>query len=204
MRTLELEVQWRENSFPIQMIADRSPCVCATKNTAREVFTIALYVRHRKEMKIVTHLAIKHEPHPCLKFQYSKKSRSYHKTIRINTEQYLKSVNQVAAGICEKHPELRQVSTPKLVDMIGRLGKSKCDDGNNNFISPIRTSDRIKRQTKRYEDLNHATDEQLTQAKYEMNLLFEQTVISPCDARYEYDKRIEFHADDESSNSWDE
>ena len=46
------------------------------------------------------------------------------------------------------------------------------------------------------EDLNRASEEK------EMNVLFEHTVIAPGDATYEYDKRIEFEADEESSWDW--
>ena len=160
-------------------------------------------------MKTVTHLAIRHKP-PCLKFQYMKSSytRSCHKNVEINLSDCSETLNLVAA-LVEKYPELCQVSTQTLVDLIDELfssnrqAENKSDDTNNIFCSPTKNvCHKIASATKyEYEDLNHASDEHLTKAKKEMNFLFEHTLITPGDARYEYDKRIEFEADEESS--WD-
>ena len=158
-------------------------------------------------MKTVTHLAIRHKP-PCLKFQYMKSSRtrSYHKNVDINLSDCSESLNLVAA-LATKHPELCQVPTQTLVDLIDELFSSsrqpenKSDDTNNIFYSPTKNACQKMASSTEDEDLNHASDEQLTMAKKEMNFLFEHTLITPGDARYEYDKRIEFEADEESS--WD-
>ena len=155
-------------------------------------------------MKTVTHLAIKHKP-PCLKFQYTKPSsiRSYHKSISISISDCSEAFNLVAA-LAEKHPELcHQVPTQTLVDLIDRLSsnrqaESSNSDDNNIFYSPAKN---VSQKSTKYEDLNHASEEQLSLAKKEMNVMFEHTLITPGDARYEYDKRIEFEADEESS--WD-
>eukprot|EP00984_Skeletonema_dohrnii_P026399 scaffold15753_cov69-Skeletonema_dohrnii-CCMP3373.AAC.2 len=155
-------------------------------------------------MKTVTHLAIKHKP-PCFKFQYKKPSstRSYHKSIGIKISDYSEAFNLVAA-LAEKHPELcHQVPTQTLVDLIDRLSsnrqaESSNSDDNNIFYSPAKN---VSQKLTKYEDLNHASEEQLSLAKKEMNVMFEHTLINPGDARYEYDKRIEFEADEESS--WD-
>lgn len=160
-------------------------------------------------MKTVTHLAIRHKP-PCLKFQYLKSSstRPYHKNVGIDLSNCSEALN-LAAALAEKHPELCQVPTQTLVDLIDELFSSSrqpektSDDINNIFHSPIKDdSQKIGSATKHeYEDLNHASEEYLAKAKKEMNFLFENTLITPGDARYEYDKRIEFEADEESS--WD-
>jgi len=155
-------------------------------------------------MKTVTHLAIKHKP-PCFKFQYKKPSstRSYHKSIGINISDCSETFNLVAA-LAEKHPELcHQVPTQTLVDLIDRLSsnrqaESSNSDDNNIFYSPAKN---VSQKLTKYEDLNHASEEQLSLAKKEMNVMFEHTLIIPGDARYEYDKRIKFEADEESS--WD-
>ncbi len=161
-------------------------------------------------MKTVTHLAIKHKP-PCLKFQYIKSSSTrYHKNIDINLSDCSETLNLVSA-LAERYPELCQVPNQTLVDLIDELFSSrrqpenKSDDINNIFYSPIKNDSQkmnIASATKNeYEDLNQASDEHVSKAKKKMNFLFEHTLITPGDARYEYDKRIEFEADEESS--WD-
>ena len=147
-------------------------------------------------MKTVTHLAIKHTP-PCLKFQYIKSSSCYHKNVDINLSNCSKTLNLVAS-LAEKHPELCQVPTQTLVDLIDELFASNrqpekiSDVTNNIFYSLIKNdSQKIASATKyEYEDLNHASDEHLAKAKNEMNFLYEHTLITPGDARYEYDKRL--------------
>lgn len=165
-------------------------------------------------MKTVTHLAIRHKP-PCFKFQYMKSSsstRSYHKKVDINLSDCSESLNLVAS-LAEKHPELCQVPTQTLVDLIDELFSSgkqlekANDEINNIFYSPAKNDcQKIamkhgQEMKHEYEDLNHASEEHLTEAKKDMNFLFEHSLITPGDARYEYDKRIEFEADEESS--WD-
>jgi hypothetical protein len=163
-------------------------------------------------MKIVTHLAVKHKP-PCLKFQYTKSSsiRSYHKNVRINLSKTRDCAEAYVAAIVEKHLELSQVPRQTLVDLIDSLSsyratiqteKSSSDDNllSNIFYSPTKNVSK-KLTLRSYEDLNHASEEELTLAKKEMNVLFEHTSITPGDVRYEYDKRVEFEADEESS--WD-
>ena len=150
-------------------------------------------------MKTITHLAIKHKP-PCLKFQYTKQFSTtfYHKCIGIDLSDYSETLNLITS-ISEKHPELCQVPTHTLVDLIDRLSFSRHAESNvetnDVFISPTVTV------STKYEDLNRASEEHLTLAKKEMNVLFKHTLIAPGDATYEYDKRIEFEADEESS--WD-
>lgn len=163
--------------------------------------------------KIVTHLAIKHKP-PCLKFQYMKSSssKSHHKRIKINLSNTMNcSAATYVAILAEKHPELSQVPAQTLIDLIDRLSSYRqtslgtenvsTDDNllSNIFYSP--TKNVSKKLASRYDDLNHASEEELTHAKKEMNVLFAHAAITPGDARYEYDKRIEFDADEESS--WD-
>lgn len=52
-----------------------------------------------------------------------------------------------------------------------------------------------------YEDLNEASDEVLSLAKNDMCVTFEKSVILPDNDKFEYDKRIDFHPDEDSS--WD-
>jgi len=57
------------------------------------------------------------------------------------------------------------------------------------------------RRSESYEDLNEATDEVLSKAKHDMSVTFEKYLILPGNDRYEYDKRMDFHPEEDSS--WD-
>lgn len=74
-------------------------------------------------------------------------------------------------------------------------------DGAHAAPSKATVGDETDRRTERYEDLNEATDEVLSLAKHGMNVTFEKYLILPGNDRFEYDKRIDFHPDEDSS--WD-
>jgi len=52
-------------------------------------------------------------------------------------------------------------------------------------------------------DLQTVPEDVLNQAKAAMSEVFEATVLRPGDPGYEFDKRVDFNADDASESSWD-
>lgn len=52
-------------------------------------------------------------------------------------------------------------------------------------------------------DYNRVSEAQLKQVKQKMDQVFEKNIIRPGEEGYEYDKRVEFHAAQETSD-WDD
>jgi hypothetical protein len=50
-------------------------------------------------------------------------------------------------------------------------------------------------------DLNKVTEEQLKEAKAQMEVIYDEKRLKPDDSNYEYDKRVDY--DPESDSSWD-
>jgi hypothetical protein len=135
-----------------------------------------------------------------------------------------KDAMSIATAIANRHEELRQVPEETMERVIEKLLTShkSGQDLYSNVISEqshhefsviasgskpahelddAQANEEIEGRVERCEDLNEVSDELLSMAKKDMNVTFEKFLILPENERYEYDKRIDFHPDEDSS--WD-
>lgn len=180
------------------------------------------------KQKFITRIAITCNP-PIFKFEYTKGQRrdKYHKHIRL--ERYVDSslhsavnstekpinVSSIVTAIADRHEELRQIPQDTMEQVIEKLLtiyksylvselSQSVDCHHIDKSSEVTSKSTAFDETGRAgysEDLNEVGDEVLSMAKNEMNVTFQKYQILPDNDRYEYDKRVNFYPDEDSS--WD-
>jgi len=145
--------------------------------------------KDQQAMIKITRLAIEHVP-PSLLVEYTKDgfdTRKLHKRITFR-QGFLESSDNAdnISQLIQAYPELNQVSFRQLERLFQCLKDNSITNMNVNIIKNIG-------------DLNKVSEEQLQLAKDQMEVTYQR--VQPGDANYEYDKRVDFEA--ESDSSWD-
>jgi hypothetical protein len=141
-----------------------------------------------------------------------------------NSIERSKDAISIVTAMAGRHEELRQVPEETMERVIEKLLTSHksglesysdvaSEQSHHEFsviasgskpaheLDDAQANEDIEGRVQRYEDLNEVSDEILSMAKKDMNVTFEKFLMLPENERYEYDKRIDFHPDEDSS--WD-
>lgn len=141
-----------------------------------------------------------------------------------NSMERSKDAMSIVTAMADRHEELRQVPEETMERVIEKLLTSHksglesysdvaSDQSRHEFsviasgskpaheLDDAQANEDFEGRVQIYEDLNEVSDEMLSMAKKDMNVTFEKFLILPKNERYEYDKRIDFHPDEDSS--WD-
>jgi hypothetical protein len=98
----------------------------------------------------------------------------------------------LARLLMKKYPDLFETVPRNRIEMIMKRLLHRNDDASAFALNPEDGSER---------DLNKVSDEELAQVKNTMDEVYDLNKIPPNDTRYEYDRRVDYYP--ESDSSWD-
>lgn len=144
--------------------------------------------------RIVTRIAITYKPQ-ALVVEFKKAeddNNKFHKKISFRKIDEGMDHERLASLLIDKYPELFEtVPRDTIEKMLKRLLDWK-DDPRTFALNPEESTET---------DLNKVSDEELIQVKKTMDDVYSSNRIFPSDQRYEYDRRVDYFP--ESDSSWD-
>jgi hypothetical protein len=144
--------------------------------------------------KIVTRIAITYKPQALVvEFKKAEDDNNiFHKKISFRKIDEGMDHERLASLLIEKYPELFETVPRNTIEkMLKRLLDWK-DDPRTFALNPEESTET---------DLNKVSDEELIEVKKTMDDVYSSNRISPSDQRYEYDRRVDYFP--ESDSSWD-
>lgn len=179
--------------------------------------------------KIVTKIAITHHPRAII-VEFKKglqENKLFHKKVTFHRINDKLDENALATIVIQKYPDIfesvSRVIVEKMLKILLNWNDNASNLSNNDQVNPLSYEDeasnlsnyeesgalsdnegRYRSGVNNYgsrEDLNGVSEEELYQAKKAMDEIFELKKITPIDHQYEYDRRVDYYP--ESDSSWD-